>query len=147
MTFITKRIKKRFARFWRDERGISTIETLVWIPFLFFFFTLAPDFLKLGAVYLSGQNVADKTMQMMEMHGGMNDIVSQSLMEFMQAAKLDPTQWNVQTDDFHVPYGQPMELTLRTQVPLIAFRWVGMNVQIPIEITKIGISQQAGPNM
>lgn len=140
-------IKRRLMRFWKDERGNASIEHAIWIPFLFFFFTLAPDFLNLGAVYLSGHNVAEKTMQLMEMHGGMNDVVAKDMVTFMQAAKLTPEQWQVITNSYLVPYGEPLELTMQTRVPLKAFRWFGMDIQVPIEITKIGISQQAGPLM
>lgn len=125
----------------RNEKGIATLGLIVLLPFLLFFLTLVPDLLHFGATYFSMHNVAEKTMFSMEKNGGFNEIVIQDMLDWMKKTGLDPNNVIVETNDFSVPFGQSMTLTMKTQVSLIAFRWVGMNVEVPLEVTKVGVSK------
>jgi hypothetical protein len=131
--------------FLENEKGSASVGYLVLLPFLLFFLLIVPDLLRLGGTYLTVHNIAKTGISLMEKHGGMNQVVAQDMADWINRSRLELEKIEVITDDYAVPYGDPMTLVIKTKVPMIAFRWVGMNVEVPIEVTKVGISKAVGP--
>ena len=128
-----------------NERGSASIGTLIVLPLVLFFLLIVPDLLRLGAAYFTVQNIAQEGVSLMEKHGGMNDIVAQDIANWVMSSGLDPEKVSIETHDYNILFGDPIRLTVQTEVPLLAFRWLGQSVTVPVKVTKVGISKAIGP--
>lgn len=79
-------------------------------------------------------------MEMMELHGGMDEMVEADMNDLFNAVGLTPSNWKVVASGPGHMDGETLQLKLSTELRLLSFSWIGIEKKIPIELTKIGLS-------
>ena len=134
-------ILQRLYKWFKNQRGVASDDTIIVLPFILCILTITPDLLHIGGVYLSAYNVSNHTIEMMELHGGMDEIVEADMNNWLNEVGLQPSNWRVEASGPGHVYGEKLRLKLRTEIKLLSFAWIGIEKKIPIEITKLGISR------
>lgn len=131
----------RWLPFIRDKTGIASLDFLIILPFLLFFLLIGIDFMRWQMTVSSIHNVAQTTVVQMEKRGGMNEQLLEDVTYWMEMTDLDPEQWSISATSVD-DESRPWAVTFQTRVPFRAFSLFGLDVSVPLEVTRVGIDHK-----
>lgn len=128
----------------RDQSGVASLEWLILLPFLLFFLLIGIDFMRWQITFFTIQPVAETTAHVMELREGMNEQVLRDVSRLLEQRRLDPEQWKLHVTPSGNAPDQAWWVTFETRIPFRAFALFGMDVSVPVEVTRVGDFRKGG---